>query len=120
PTAPQPKPSTESRIPVRPKTRRSIAVPPKPRSLFTSLSLTVFAETASHPQPSPRENGEREKHRQSPGLKLPDCDRHFSEMRAARHMGERLLHLIEGKGPVDHRLHAIDRDRIRHRLEIFN
>jgi hypothetical protein len=33
PTAPQPKPSTESCIPVRPKTRISIAIPPPARAV---------------------------------------------------------------------------------------
>ena len=51
---------------------------------------------------------------------LADLDGHFAEMRAAFHMGERLFHLIERKGLVDHRLHPVDRDGIRHRLEILD
>src|SRR5205823_6856344 len=45
PTAPQPKPSTESRIPVRPNTRISIAVPPpaERRSRYSKLRISVMA-----------------------------------------------------------------------------
>src|SRR5258708_3155837 len=47
PTAPQPKPSTESCIPVRPKTRNCIAVPPTTCTIFQSSSTvlqTVLAQ----------------------------------------------------------------------------
>ena len=35
---------------------------------------------------------------------LPNGNRYFSKVRSARQVGERLLHLIKRKGPVDHRL----------------
>jgi hypothetical protein len=41
---------------------------------------------------------------------LSDRDRHFAEMRAALHVGKRLLRLIEREGFVDHRLHAMNHD----------
>jgi hypothetical protein len=65
PTAPQPKPSTESCIPVRPNTRISIAVPPSERAdraatppqiiaiLFTGRFVDLGLE-----QTSPAEFGE--------------------------------------------------------------
>lgn len=49
-----------------------------------------------------------------------DLDRHLPEMRAALHMGKRLFHLVERKGLVDHGLHPVNRDGIRHRLEVLN
>jgi hypothetical protein len=51
---------------------------------------------------------------------LRNRNRYLSKVRSARHVGERILHLIKRKGPVDHRLHAVGRDRIHHRLKIFN
>src|SRR6266511_281531 len=46
PTAPQPKPSTESRIPVRPNTRISIAVPPpaERRARYSKLRIINHGE----------------------------------------------------------------------------
>src|SRR5215831_5353342 len=55
PTAPQPKPSTDSRIPVRPNIRVSIAVPPPARAHRAAASFgldRVFA-TAAKGQRSP-------------------------------------------------------------------
>ena len=49
-----------------------------------------------------------------------DRNRHFAEMRAALHMGKRVLGLIETERSVDHRLHPIGRDGIHHRLEVLD
>src|SRR6516225_5523915 len=50
PTAPQPKPNTESRIPVRPKTRISIAIP-RPReqaaAMITAIQKLISAFRAT-------------------------------------------------------------------------
>ena len=50
---------------------------------------------------------------------LGDGNCHFSKVRSARHIGERLLNLIKRKSLVDHRLHAVGCDRIHHRLKIL-
>src|SRR6516164_1571973 len=49
-----------------------------------------------------------------------DCNRDLPKTRAARHMSECFLRLIERKRSIDDGLHSVDAYCIRHRLEIFD